>query len=595
MKGKESIKRLLKNVTDNDKSLYFKCALYTFFAAIYPLFAVALPKYLITELTAEQPNVYAVLLIVGVFFVMTSLFGFLSSHILNGSYSRFCLLRINYGRDTIIKLLRVAYPYTENSKWYEENERAFNATNNNDNGVEGVYHRLFSLPAVVIICLALIVFIGLKSPLILLALFLNVAITTLVAKKAQNYAYAKRADRKKTERRMDYYARTTQDFDYGKDIRLYDIKERILSNFNLEIKGYVKVIDLIKKKEFSLGFLSLLTLLISDAATYGLLIYNVYKGGSLADFSMYLAAVLTLSAHLKKFAEDIAFILQELLYINDLFVFFDTDYGQKGGTLKAPEGHQPLSVEFKDVTFTYPKTEKPVFKKLNLRIEKGEKVALVGINGAGKSTLVKLVMGLYDLDEGEILINGVNIKEYDKKELYSMFAVVFQEINIFAFTVAQNIACALEGFDRERVQQVIERVGLKEKIESLPRGIDHMMKKIIEEDGAELSGGENQKLAIARALYKGGNMVIMDEPTAALDALAEAEIYQNFSQLVEGKTAVYVSHRLASTKFCDRIILLDGNTVAEEGSHSSLMKRKGKYYEMFTVQGKYYQDEKEGA
>lgn len=169
-----------------------------------------------------------------------------------------------------------------------------------------------------------------------------------------------------------------------------------------------------------------------------------------------------------------------------------------------------------------------------------------------------------------------------------MFSVVFQDVNILAFTIGENVACTSDNIDKDRVMKSINKVGLGDKISGFSKGLDQMMLKIIEEDGVEFSGGENQKLVIARALYKDGNMVIMDEPTAALDALAEAEIYENFSELVKGKTAVYISHRLASTKFCDKIALFDKDGIKEYGSHEELIKKKGAYYEMFTIQGKYY-------
>ena len=215
-------------------------------------------------------------------------------------------------------------------------------------------------------------------------------------------------------------------------------------------------------------------------------------------------------------------------------------------------------------------------------------VIIGGRNGAGKTTLVKLMLGLFDVTEGEIRINDIPIGEYDKKELYSMFSAVFQDINILAFTVRENVAGRREGIDDEKVAKALEQVGLKEAIEALPKKTEQMMLKVIEEDGAMLSGGQNQKLTIARALYKDAAMVVMDEPTAALDPLAEAEIYENFSQLVKGKTAVYISHRLASTRFCDHIALFDQEGLKEYGTHEELMELKGSYYEMFTVQGKYY-------
>ena len=198
--------------------------------------------------------------------------------------------------------------------------------------------------------------------------------------------------------------------------------------------------------------------------------------------------------------------------------------------------------------------------------------------------------GLFTVTEGEIRINDIPIDEFDKKELFSMFSVVFQDVNILAFTIMENIVCSSDKENHSFAEKALDKVGLLQKVKSTPKGLNQMMLKIIEEDGVEFSGGESQKLVIARALYKNGNMVIMDEPTAALDAMAEADIYENFSELVEGKTAVYISHRLASTKFCDKIALFDKNGLKEYGNHEELMKLKGAYYNMFTVQGKYYKE-----
>lgn len=210
--------------------------------------------------------------------------------------------------------------------------------------------------------------------------------------------------------------------------------------------------------------------------------------------------------------------------------------------------------------------------------------------GIGKSTLIKLITGLFDVTEGEILINGIPIGEFDKRELYSMFSVVFQDINVLAYTIAENVACTSKDIDEVRVMDALDKVGLGDKVRSFEKGLNQMMLKIIDEKGTEFSGGENQKLAIARALYKDANMVILDEPTAALDALAEAEIYENFNQLVKGKTALYISHRMSSSVFCDRILALDGGRIKDFDSHKNLMKKKDSlYYKLYQAQAVNYQ------
>ena len=265
----------------------------------------------------------------------------------------------------------------------------------------------------------------------------------------------------------------------------------------------------------------------------------------------------------------------------------------EGGSVTKP--NETLEIVFDHVSFHYPNTDTNVFTDLNFTIHKGERLAIVGVNGAGKSTLVKLMTGLFEPTEGHIYINGTDIGNYRKKELYSLYSAVFQDVNILAFTLRENVACKSENVDDERVKTALEKVGLWKKVESFEKGLDQMMLKVIDENGTDFSGGERQKLSIARGLYKDAPMVIMDEPTAALDALAEAEIYENFSSLVEGKTAVYISHRLASTRFCDKIALFDHDGLKEYGTHDELMERHGSYYEMFTVQGKYYQEEAEAV
>ena len=231
-----------------------------------------------------------------------------------------------------------------------------------------------------------------------------------------------------------------------------------------------------------------------------------------------------------------------------------------------------------------------LFSEVTFAINETDKIALMGKNGAGKSTLVKLMTGLYKVDEGQILINGIPIDRFDKRELYSMFSVVFQDVNILAYTVEENVACKSSDIDREKVWSVLDKVGLGDKIRGFKKGLCQILLKIIDENGVELSGGENQKIAIARALYKDAALVILDEPTAALDPLAEAEIYEHFNTLVGGKTAIYISHRMSSSVFCDRILVIESGTVADFDTHKNLMEKKDSlYYKLFNSQAVNYQ------
>ncbi len=595
MKKKSPLIRLLENIKERDKEIFGLCLLYTIITPLVSLFGIILPKVLISYLTEREATNQGIIIIVSVFFAFGALIYFLKQWLQDSTYPRITELRIDYIRDQCVKLLNMDYPYMESATFLEKYNKALESTSNNSEGIEGIYHKLFELPQLGTIVLVLAFFIGFKNPIILLAILVNIGATTLISVYVQKYEYKRKEALAKKERRVYYYGKVSKDFMYGKDVRVYSLKDRIDDNFRLEIKGYIDVFKVIKNREYALGFITLATLFLSDLATYGVLTYLTFKGMSISDYSMYVIAASTLSLQMTTLSENITFIMREYLYVRDFYEFMDADLGEHGGDLKAIPKAESMAIEFKKVTFAYPGTDKYILKDFSLTIPKGQKLAIVGINGAGKTTFVKLLTGLFKVNEGEILINGININEYKKSELYKMFGAVFQEVNILALTIAQNIACTLENIDYKKLGKVLKQVGLYEKVYGLKDNVNTTMLKIIDENGIVFSGGESQKLAIARALYKGGNCVIMDEPTAALDALAEAEIYNKFDLLTEGKTAIYISHRLASTKFCDAIALLDETGLREYGTHDELMENKGSYYDMFVTQGKYYQEGGESA
>ncbi|BBF43380.1 ABC transporter, ATP-binding protein [Lachnospiraceae bacterium KM106-2] len=560
-------------------------------ATVYPFLSVILPKVLITEfMKGDNASTHYLLTVVAGYFILASLFGFAKNLILNCGYPILTNFRMELLRDTCKKLLTMDYPYHEDSIFFEEHERAIEATSNNADGLEGVSHDLFEMPYYVLVVLLLSIFIGRQSILILIGLLGSIAVTLQVARMQQKYEYSKKKPLAKADRKKSYYNKVTHDFGYGKDIRIYGFEKRILHNYKDEIKNYGAILRMIKNREYALGFLELAALLISDGLTYGLLIYYVVNGMSIADFSMYLTAITMLSTQLKQGMEKVVHILKEGQYVYDYFSFIeDPSFIKNKGTRKAIQG-DTLEITFKDVSFKYPKTDKYILNHLNFTIHKGEKLAIVGINGAGKTTIVKLITGMFEPTSGEILVNGIPIQEFDKEEYYSMFSAVFQDINVMAFTIGENLSCRLGEVNEAKAMDCLERVGLGDKVKGFEKKLDQMMLKVIDPEGTDFSGGERQKLSIARALYKDANMVILDEPTAALDALAEAEIYEGFNDLVSHKTAVYISHRLASTKFCDKIALFDENGLREYGTHDELMAKKGTYYDMFVVQGKYYQE-----
>lgn len=259
-----------------------------------------------------------------------------------------------------------------------------------------------------------------------------------------------------------------------------------------------------------------------------------------------------------------------------------------------PHLHAPCEIEFDHVSYRYVGSEKDVIKDLCFHIEKGERIALVGMNGAGKTTCVKLLCELIEPTQGRILINGIPSIEYDRREYYKLFSTVFQEINPFPASIRENITGRIKGEeDTERVKKCLSLAGLWTRVEELPQKLDTLLVKELDERAVNLSGGEQQRLLLARALYKEAPVLVLDEPTAALDPISESNIYQKYFELTKNNTSIFISHRLASTRFCDRILFLEGGQIVESGTHEQLLALGGKYAEAFNVQSRYYQENPE--
>ncbi|MBQ6845098.1 MAG: ABC transporter ATP-binding protein [Agathobacter sp.] len=588
------IKRMLKHLWKQEPAQFGRVAVYTVLAAVYPFMAVFLPKIAIGIL--EQGGSDAgkrLVLTMGVYFVAAGVLAILTKYLLAYISTRNMRIRLLYLSDMSKKLMTMDYCHFEDAKFFEEYEKGINAGNSNNNGIEGLYNKLSELPANFLALMGMVLLAGALNPVLLISLIVHVVMIMWTSKLTHDYEYAKKQELSKAARRINYYKKTTQDFSYGKDIRIFNLRDRIMANYQEEINAYLVLFAKIRNREYALGFLSLLTLLVTNVLTYGILIYEVLHGMPVSSFTMYVTMITTLMTSMITFGNDLAFVWNEGEYVDDFYRFLDAPLIEEGEKTKVDvlKDKKTMEIRFEHVSFRYPHTEKNVFTDLKFTIHAGERLAIVGVNGAGKSTLVKLMTGLFAPTEGKIYINDVDITELKKSEIYDLYSAVFQEVNVLAFTLRENVGCHARDVDDTRVQTALDKVGLWKKVEGFETGLDQMMLKVIDENGTDFSGGERQKLSIARGLYKDAPMVIMDEPTAALDALAEAEIYENFSSLVEGKTAVYISHRLASTRFCDKIALFDADGLEEYGTHDELMEKKGKYYEMFVIQGKYYQEE----
>lgn len=384
----------------------------------------------------------------------------------------------------------------------------------------------------------------------------------------------------------------SRDFKAGKDVRLYCMQEPIHNRMQALLSESRRIRERKEVRSLANGVVSFFTVLLRDGAAYVFLIYKAVSGEmDAASFLLYFSAVTSMANTMRDILSMMGRVSQGAMQVSDFREAMDTeDRLNCGEGISVPTA--PFSIEFKNVSYKYPEGEKKILDKVSFRIEAGEKIALVGLNGAGKTTLTMLMCGMLLPDEGEVLLDGHTLYEYNRNEMYSLFGFVPQQFNLLPISIARNIACAMEEeeMDRNRVQYCLETAGLWEKIASLPLGMDTPLNREVNKEGVELSGGETQKLLLARLLYKEPLCMILDEPTAALDPIAEDTMYRRYNEISAHSTSIFISHRLASTRFCDRILFLDGAKFAEEGSHEELMAAGGKYKELFDIQSKYYKE-----
>ena len=313
------------------------------------------------------------------------------------------------------------------------------------------------------------------------------------------------------------------------------------------------------------------------------------KSIMVGDFMLYVATITRFVTGVSSLVNHIGGLVYNNQFLKLLFDYYDLPDDRYLGTLPIEKrSDNEYEIEFKNVSFKYPKTDFWALKNVSFKFKIGERLAIVGMNGSGKTTLIKLLSRLYEPTEGVITLNGIDIKKYDYDEYQSIFSVVFQDFHIFAFSISDNVSCSLNG-DKVKVVECLEQAGFGEKLKELPSGIETIITKLYDNDGIELSMGEKQKLAIARALYKDAPFVVLDEPTASLDPISEQEVYNKFNEMVKDKTAIYISHRLSSCRFCDKIAVLHEGKLVQVGNHDELVKdENSKYFELWNAQAQYY-------
>lgn len=491
------------------------------------------------------------------------------------------------------KICTTSYVNMEDKKFQLLSDKATDVVCSNYTASEQIWITLVELTQSVLGFLLFLLLLTQFDISIMVLIIITAMIGYVVNDKLSNYEYEHREEVSKQSNRIWGYQAAACDVRIAKDIRIFGLKPWLTEVMDKTVKAFNAFYIKAAKLYIVGNIVDLLLALLRNGVAYAYLIGMVLDQQlSAAEFLLYFTAVdgfshwvtgiLNNMTKLKRQSIDICTV-RECLEWQEPFQF------EEGKPL-VPLTQKTYEISLEDVSFRYPGAEEDTISHLNLTLHAGEKLAVVGLNGAGKTTLIKLMCGFLDPTAGRVLLDGVDVRNYNRRDYYKMFCAVFQENALLAGSVAMNVAQENKNIDMEKVKRCIEQAGLTEKIESLPDQYESLMERKVYEDAITLSGGETQRLMLARALYKNAPIIMLDEPTAALDPLAEEDIYMKYNQMTSGRSSVYISHRLASTRFCDRIVLLQDGKILEEGTHAQLMTLGGQYAQLFEVQSRYYRE-----
>lgn len=492
------------------------------------------------------------------------------------------------------KYAETSYPNLLNTDFLALGEKASAACSANSEASEAIWTTLTDLMTS---CIGFVVYLALLTNLNLWLAAL-VAATTAVSyfasKRINEWGYLHRSEELELTKRIEYADKTATSREFAKDIRMFGLRGWLEDLWGSTMRLYSAFCAKRERKYIWANIIDIVLTFLRNGIAYAFLIGITVKNGLPASqFLLYFAALSGFAQWVVEILDKLSVMHKQSLDISTIREFLDWNepFDLNGGERIAFEPNKQYEIRLDDVSFRYPKADKDTLSHINLTVHPGEKLAIVGLNGAGKTTLVKLVCGFLDPTEGRILLNGEDIRKFNRNDYYALFSAVFQEFSVLDVTVKENVAQCVDGIDETRVWQCIDKAGLTEKIKSLPKGIETHLGRRVFKDGVEFSGGQTQRLMLARALYKNAPILVLDEPTAALDPIAENDIYQKYNDMTHGRTSFFISHRLASTRFCDRIIFVDGGKIAEEGTHDELLKNGGGYAYLFEVQSKYYRSD----
>ena len=491
------------------------------------------------------------------------------------------------------KSICTSYPNTLEENFVKLREKAHFSCSGNDQAAEHIWETLTRLLKNVGGLLVYLTILSRIDTVLLLVVIATCVTGFLVSRSANNWHYRHREEEETYLQKSHYIRTKAESVEFAKDIRIFGLQNwlselldqahNLYLDFSLRYERVAVLADITE---------AVLTMARNGIAYVYLIRMALNDGLRVSEFLLYFPAVSTITEWVMGILREMSTLQKESLDISRIREFLDYPEPFKFESGEEIPKAESYELKLKNVSFRYPGAAADTIHDLSLTVHQGEKLAIVGLNGAGKKTLVKLLCGLLDPTQGAVLLNGRDIREFDRKKYYALFSAVFQEFSVLDVTIAEQIAQTVENIDYDRITDCVEKAGLTSMIEKLPEGLQTHMGREVYLDGVLFSGGQMQRLMLARALYKNGPILLLDEPTAALDPIAENDIYMKYNDMTAGKTSVFISHRLASTRFCDRIIFIADGNIAEEGTHESLLARGGAYAKLFEVQSRYYQEGK---
>ncbi|MBR6165917.1 MAG: ABC transporter ATP-binding protein [Clostridia bacterium] len=569
------------------------CLLIILLNCLVPVITAFLPKIVIDGITEGQP-LRRLLAVTGGLTAMLAVLSGFRMYLEKLVYWNKFKMNAHFLRLITRKGLTTDYRNQENEHFRTLQNESFASCNGNFSYYAQIYDTVVLFFSNLLGFLAFAGILSTLNPLLIVFLSLTALVSFFLNRRISKWIEGNRDEKAGYEHRMQYVVSAADDVRAAKDIRLYRMAAWLDGIYEKNLKGLLGWYRRYTAKLFGVAAADSALALVREAATYAFLLRLALKGNiTVAEFVLYFNAVAGFSAWLGSMLGQITGVQRLNQSMNRFRSYLEypehylREQGKPVGDLKTPK-----RIELRNVSFRYEAGGKDVLRNFSLTLEAGEHLAVVGLNGAGKTTMIKLICGLTEATEGCVLYGGTDVREYNRDEYYRLFGAVFQDYSILPVTIEEIVAeDDSENADPDRVKQCLEQAGLWDRIASLPDGIRSRYDKAFWDDGINLSGGEIQKLLLARALYRQPPVVLLDEPTAALDPVSENRLYETYDKIMNGKTTLFISHRLASTRFCHRIVLIGDGRILEEGTHEELLAKKGRYYELFETQAKYYRED----